>query len=100
MAAQLNGKVMNQLAIFFSIFIIIKFVADVTGLTQSLGMYYLGTLSTNIAYMAFGLAVICTILGMKKELSKYAIISLCLAIGSQIIYAVVFVVLWMLAGTP
>ncbi|EEM72913.1 hypothetical protein bthur0009_9480 [Bacillus thuringiensis serovar andalousiensis BGSC 4AW1] len=69
MVAQLNGKVMNKLAIFFSIFIIIKFVADVTGLTQSLGMYYLGTLSTNIAYIAFGLAVIFTILGIKKELS-------------------------------
>lgn len=69
MVAQLNGKVMNKLALFFSIFIIIKFVADVTGLTQSLGMYYLGTLSTNIAYIAFGLAVIFTILGIKKELS-------------------------------
>ncbi|MDG0950784.1 hypothetical protein [Bacillus paranthracis] len=43
MVAQLNGKLMNKLAIFFSIFIIIKFVADVTGLTQLLGMYYLGT---------------------------------------------------------
>ncbi|EEK57691.1 hypothetical protein bcere0004_9570 [Bacillus cereus BGSC 6E1] len=39
-------------------------------------------------------------MGIKKELSKYAIISLCLAIGIQILYAVVFVVLWMLAGTP
>lgn len=100
MVAQLNGKVMNQLAIFFSIFIIIKFVADVTGLTQSLGMYYLGTLSTNIAYIEFGLAVIFTILGIKKELSKYAIILVCSAIGIQILYAVVFVILWVLAGTP
>ncbi len=66
MVAQLNGKLMNKLAIFFSIFIIIKFVADVTGLTQLLGMYYLGTLSTNIVYTLFGLAVICTILGIKK----------------------------------
>ena len=44
MVAQLNGKFMNQLAIF-SILIIIKFLADVTGLTQSLGMYYSGMLS-------------------------------------------------------
>ncbi|PEX94119.1 hypothetical protein [Bacillus cereus] len=100
MVAQLNGKLMNQLAIFLSIFIIIKFLADVTGLTQLLGMYYLGTLSTNIAYTAFGLAIIFTILGLKKELSKYAIISICSAIGIQIIYIVVIVVLWMLAGTP
>ncbi|PFI25111.1 hypothetical protein [Bacillus cereus] len=100
MVAQLNGKLMNQLAIFLSICIIIKFVADVTGLTQPLGIYYLGTLSTNIAYTAFGLAIIFTILGIKKELSKYAIISVCSAIGIQILYAVVFVVLWMLAGTP
>ncbi|ACO26244.1 TPA: hypothetical protein ACGXMA_002252 [Bacillus cereus] len=100
MVAQLNGKFMNQLAIFFSILIIIKFLADVTGLTQSLGMYYSGMLSKNIAYTVFGLSVIFTILGIKKELSKYAIISLCLAIGIQILYAVVFVVLWMLAGTP
>lgn len=100
MVAQLNGKLMNQLAIFFSMFIIIKFLADVTGLTQPLGMYYLGTLSINIAYIAFGLAVIFTILGIKKELSKYAIISVCSAVGIQIIYMVVFVVLWMLAGTP
>ena len=48
-------------------FIIIKFLADVTGLTQPLGMYYLGTLSTNIAYIAFGLAVIFTILGIKRN---------------------------------
>lgn len=100
MVAQLNGKLMNQLAIFFSMFIIIKFLADVTGLTQPLGMYYLGTLSTNIAYIAFGLSVIFTILGIKKELSKYAIISVCSAVGIQIIYMIVFVVLWMLAGTP
>ncbi|KXI47120.1 MULTISPECIES: hypothetical protein [Bacillus cereus group] len=100
MVSQLNGKLMNQLAIFFSMFIIIKFLADVTGLTQPLGMYYLGKLSTNIAYIAFGLAVIFTILGIKKELSKYAIISVCSAVGIQIIYMIVFVVLWMLAGTP
>ncbi len=100
MVSQLNGKLMNQLAIFFSMFIIIKFLADVTGLTQPLGMYYLGTLSTNIAYIAFGLAVIFTILGIKKELSKYAIISVCSAVGIQIIYMIVFVVLWMLAGRP
>ncbi|WP_410981254.1 hypothetical protein [Bacillus pacificus] len=100
MVAQLNGKLMNQLAIFFSMFIIIKFLADVTGFMQPLGMYYLGTLSTNIAYIAFGLAVIFTILGIKKELSKYAIISVCSAVGIQIIYMIVFVVLWMLAGTP
>ncbi|EJS66349.1 hypothetical protein CN425_23335 [Bacillus cereus] len=81
-------------------FIIIKFVADVTGLTQPLGIYYFGTLSTNIAYTAFGLAVIFTILGLKKELSKYAIISVCSAIGIQIIYIVVIRVLWMSAGTP
>ena len=66
MVAQLNGKLMNQLAIF-SMFIIIKFLADVTGLTQPLGMYYLGTLSTNIAYIAFGLSVIFTILGIKRN---------------------------------
>ncbi|WP_242229337.1 MULTISPECIES: hypothetical protein [unclassified Bacillus cereus group] len=100
MVAQLNGKLMNQLAIFFSIFIIIKFVADVTGLTQLLGMYYLGTLSTNIVYTLFGLAVICTILGIKKELSKYAIISVCSAVGIKAIYFVAVVILWGLAGTP
>ncbi|MED1611246.1 MULTISPECIES: hypothetical protein [Bacillus cereus group] len=100
MVAQLNGKLMNQLAIFFSIFIIIKFVADVTGLTQLLGMYYLGTLSTNIVYTLFGLAVICTILGIKKELSKYAIISVCLVVGIKAIYFVAVVILWGLAGTP
>lgn len=100
MVAQLNGKLMNQLAIFFSIFIIIKFVADVTGLTQLLGMYYLGTLSTNIVYTLFGLAVICTILGIKKELSKYAIISICLVVGIKAIYFVAVVILWGLAGTP
>lgn len=85
---------------FFSIFIIIKFVADVTGLTQLLGMYYLGTLSTNIVYTLFGLAVICTILGIKKELSKYAIISVCLVVGIKAIYFVAVVILWGLAGTP
>ncbi|MGX5572871.1 hypothetical protein ACWKTS_15830 [Bacillus toyonensis] len=100
MVAQLNGKLMNQLAIFLSVFILIQFVADVTGLTQSLGIHYLGTIRQSITYTAFGLAVIFTILGMKKELSKYAIISLCSAIGIQIIYIVVIVVLWMLEGTP
>ncbi|EEL18301.1 hypothetical protein bcere0016_10080 [Bacillus cereus 95/8201] len=39
-------------------------------------------------------------MGIKKELSKYAIISVCSAIGIQILYAVVFVILWVLAGTP
>ena len=100
MVAQINGKLMNQIVIVLSIFILIQFLADVTGLTQSLGIYYLGTIRQSITYTAFGLVVIFTVLGIKKELSKYAIISLCSAIGIQIIYIVVIVVLWMLAGTP
>lgn len=34
MQAQLNGKLMNQLAIFFSTIVMLQFIADVTGFTQ------------------------------------------------------------------
>ncbi|MGQ0440315.1 hypothetical protein ACT4UT_26780 [Bacillus sp. B-TM1] len=36
MQAWLNGKLMNQLAIFFSTIVMLQFVAEVIGLTQNL----------------------------------------------------------------
>lgn len=36
MQLQINGKVMNQFAIFFSTIIMLQFVADITGLTSNL----------------------------------------------------------------
>ncbi|WP_166703625.1 hypothetical protein [Bacillus albus] len=99
MQAWLNGKLINQLAIFFSTIVMLQFVADVTGLTQNLDLTY-NLIHTALSYVTFSLAVIFTLIGARRELSKYAIISLCLVVGSKAIYFAVFVILWGLAGTP
>lgn len=98
--AQLNGKLMNQLAIFFSIIVMLQFIADVTGLTQNLDITYNLIHTAAASYITFSLAVIFTLIGARRELSKYAIISLCLVVGIKAIYFVGVVILWGLAGTP
>ncbi|AJH67809.1 MULTISPECIES: hypothetical protein [Bacillus cereus group] len=99
MQAWLNGKLINQLAIFFSTIVMLQFVADVTGFTQNLDLTY-NLIHTASSYVMFSLAVIFTLIGVKRELSKYAIISLCLVVGSKAIYFVAVVILWGVAGTP
>ncbi|MES5925503.1 hypothetical protein QCI77_05520 [Bacillus cereus group sp. MG9] len=99
MVSRINGKLMNQLAIFFSMIIMLQFVADITGLTQNLdSMYYL--INTATSYITFSLAVIFTLIGARRELSKYAIILLCSVVGIKAIYFAAIVILWGLAGTP
>ncbi len=99
MQAQLNGKLMNQLAFSFSTIVMLQFIADVTGLTQNLDITY-NLIHTAASYITFSLAVIFTLIGARRELSKYAIISLCLVVGIKAIYFVGVVILWGLAGTP
>ncbi|HDR7514916.1 hypothetical protein AB1I92_01910 [Bacillus mobilis] len=99
MQAQTNGKLINQLAIFFSTIVLLQFVADVTGLTQNLDLTY-NLIHTASSYVTFSLAVIFTLIGAKRERSKYAIISLCLVVGSKAIYFAVVVILWGLASMP
>ncbi len=99
MQAWLNGKLINQLAIFFSTIVMLQFVADVTGLTQNLDLTY-NLIHTALSYVTFSFAVIFTLIGAKRERSKYAIISLCLVVGIKAIYFVAVVILWGLAGTP
>ena len=40
MQLQINGKVMNQFAIFLVCIIMLQFVADITGLTSNLDITY------------------------------------------------------------
>ncbi|MBJ8104152.1 MULTISPECIES: hypothetical protein [Bacillus cereus group] len=99
MQAQINGKLMNQLAIFFSTIVMLQFVAEVTGLTQNLDITY-NLINIATSYVTFSLAVIFTLIGARRELSKYAIISLCLVVAIKAIYFAAVVILWGLAGTP
>ncbi|GMR64857.1 hypothetical protein OCF10_26810 [Bacillus cereus] len=99
MQAWLNGKLMNQLAIFFSTIVMLQFLADVTGLTQTLDITY-NLIHTAASYITFSLAVIFTLIGASRELSKYAIILLCLVVGIKAIYFTAVVILWGLAGAP
>ncbi|WP_346817550.1 hypothetical protein [Bacillus paramobilis] len=99
MQAWLNGKLINQLAIFFSTIVMFQFVAEVTGLTQNLDIMY-NLIHTGSSYVTFSLAVIFTLIGARRELSKYAIILLCSVVGIKAIYFAVFVILWGLADTP
>ncbi|PWE71985.1 hypothetical protein B1R38_17245 [Bacillus cereus] len=93
MQLQINGKVMNQFAIFFSTIIMLQFVADITGLTSNLDITY-NLIHTAASYITFSLAVIFTLIGARRELSKYAIVSLCLVVGIKAIYFVAVVILW------
>ncbi|WP_341518363.1 hypothetical protein [Bacillus paramobilis] len=99
MQAWLNGKLINQLAIFFSTIVMFQFVAEVTGLTQNLDITY-NLIHIASSYVTFSLAVIFTLIGARRELSKYAIILLCSVVGIKAIYFAVFVILWGLADTP
>ncbi|PEU80421.1 hypothetical protein CN386_10915 [Bacillus cereus] len=99
MQAWLNGKLINQLAIFFSTIVMFQFVAEVTGLTQNLDITY-NLIHTASSYVTFSLAVIFTLIGARRERSKYAIILLCSVVGIKAIYFAVFVILWGLADTP
>ena len=99
MQARINGKLMNQFAIFFSTIVMLQFVADITGLTSNLDITY-NLIHTATSYITFSLAVIFTLIGARRELSKYAIVSLCLVVGIKAIYFVAVVILWGLAGTP
>ncbi|HDR8182559.1 TPA: hypothetical protein QC116_001911 [Bacillus thuringiensis] len=99
MQAWLNGKLMNQLAIFFSTIVMLQFVADITGLTSNLDIMY-NLINIASSYVTFSLAVIFTLIGARRELSKYAIILLCLVVGIKAIYFAAIVILWGLAGTP
>ena len=77
----------------------LQFVADITGLTSNLDITY-NLIHTAASYITFSLAVIFTLIGARRELSKYAIVSLCLVVGIKAIYFVAVVILWGLAGTP
>ncbi len=57
MQLQINGKVMNQFAIFFSTIVMLQFVADITGLTSNLDITY-NLIHTAASYITFSLAVI------------------------------------------
>ncbi|MFE6136396.1 hypothetical protein [Bacillus sp. NPDC057893] len=99
MQALISGKLMNQIAIFFSSIVMIQFIAEITGLTQNLDITY-NLINTARSYITFSLAVIFTLIGARRELSKYAIISLCLVVGTKAIYFAAVVILWGVAGTP
>ncbi|HDR7654909.1 TPA: hypothetical protein QCX68_000286 [Bacillus wiedmannii] len=99
MQAGINGKLMNQLAIFFSTIVMLQFVAEITGLTQNLDITY-NLIHTASSYVTFSMAVIFTLIGARRELSKYAIILLCSVVGIKAIYFAAVVILWGLAGTP
>ncbi|HDR6298634.1 MULTISPECIES: hypothetical protein [Bacillus] len=99
MQAGINGKLMNQLAIFFSTIVMLQFVAEITGLTQNLDITY-NLIHTASSYVTFSLAVIFTLIGARRELSKFAIILLCSVVGIKAIYFAAVVILWGLAGTP
>jgi hypothetical protein len=90
---------MNQLAIFFSTIVMLQFVVEITGLTQNLDITY-NLINTVTSYITFSLAVIFILIGARRELSKYAIISLCLVVAIKAIYFASVVILWGLAGTP
>lgn len=92
-------KINESACNFFSTIVMLQFVADITGLTQNLdSMYYL--INTATSYITFSLAVIFTLIGARRELSKYAIILLCSVVGIKAIYFAAIVILWGLAGTP
>ena len=77
----------------------LQFVADITGLTSNLDIMY-NLINTASSYVTFSLAVIFTLIGARRELSKYAITLLCLVVGVKAIYFAAVVILWGLAGTP
>ncbi len=77
----------------------LQFIAEVTGFTQNLDITY-NLINTTTSYITFSLAVIFTLIGARRELSKYAIILLCLVVAIKSIYFVAIVILWGLAGTP
>ncbi|KAB2454448.1 hypothetical protein F8160_10485 [Bacillus sp. CH126_4D] len=97
MQAWLSGRLINQLAIFFSTIVMFQFVADVTGLTQNLDLTY-NLIYTASSYVTFSLAVIFTLIGARRELSKYAIILLCSVVGIKAIYFTAVVILWGVGG--
>ena len=66
MQLQINGKVMNQFAIFSTI-IMLQFVADITGLTSNLDITY-NLIHTAASYITFSLAVIFTFNRCKKRI--------------------------------
>ncbi|HDR7432495.1 TPA: hypothetical protein QCX20_006059, partial [Bacillus toyonensis] len=66
---------------------------------QNLDITY-NLINTTTSYITFSLAVIFTLIGARRELSKYAIILLCLVVAIKSIYFVAIVILWGLAGTP
>lgn len=51
-----------------------------------------------IFYIIFSLVVIFILIGVRRELSKYVIVLLCLVVGIKVIYFVVVVILWGLVG--
>ncbi len=61
MVSETNGKIINQVAIFFSIFTLFLYVVGFFGLTQ-----FLGATVIYIQYISLALAVILTIAGRGK----------------------------------
>ncbi|PEE14221.1 hypothetical protein CON53_31375 [Bacillus cereus] len=95
MVSETNGKRINQVAIFFSIFTLFLYVVGFLGLTQ-----FLGAAVIYIQYISLALAVILTIAGRGKELNKLSFKILAFGVGGILVLYLLIVVLWVTNAQP
>ncbi|MFD4854459.1 hypothetical protein ACFVV6_29665 [Bacillus mycoides] len=95
MVNESNGKIINQVAIFFSVFTLFLYVAGALGLTA-----FLGVAAIYVQYTSLVLAVILTIAGRGKELNKLSVKILAFGVGGVLVLYLLIVLLWVTNAQP
>ncbi|KAB2477775.1 hypothetical protein [Bacillus cereus] len=92
------GKRLNQLAIFFTLFTLFIYTLGFLGITQTI---LPGAGAIYLQYGSLAIAILLTVLGRGKELSKLSLRILLIGIGVLVLlYLVLIPILWTLSGTP
>ncbi|EJV55646.1 hypothetical protein BWGOE4_09860 [Bacillus mycoides] len=92
-----QGKLLNQIAIFFTLFTLLISVLGFLGITQKL---IPGQVAIYLQYTSLALAVILTFLGKGKELSTLSFRILAIVFGGLVLFYFLIPILWALNARP
>ena len=92
-----NGKLLNQIAIFFTLFTLLIYVLGFFGITQKL---LPGQVAIYLQYTSLALAILLTFLGKGKELSNVSFKILAIGFGGLALFYFLIPILWALNAKP
>ncbi|MED0982937.1 hypothetical protein P4T48_26425 [Bacillus paramycoides] len=92
-----KGKLLNQIAIFFTLFTLLIYALGFLGITQQL---LPGAGAIYLQYTSLALAILLTFAGKGKELSTLSFRILAIGVGGLLLFYLLIPLLWALNAKP